>query len=429
LGQIQLRAAQASFERGSPLKTLKNLRDRSAIRYCSVCTGIGAATVGLARLAWELAWVSEIERFACEVVTHHHPRILNLGDMTTIAARVLSGEVEAPQVLVGGTPCQSFSVSGLRRGLTDPCGQLTLSYVQLFIAINIVRSLLGMLPAFCLWENVCGVLADKTNGFGCLLAGLAGEPRPLLPEGGRRWPDAGVVAGPERTVVWRVLDSQFLGTAQRRRRVYVVAGAGAPVERIAEILLEIGGLPRLLAEGKELREEAAAEAGGCAEGDDPVGVVNNEIPAMGAGSHPAAEAGKSGAASTVARPVLYENHGQDSRVTECPNVAPTICRKYGTGGNNVPLVRCGNIVRYLTPTECERLQGLPDGYTDIPGAKDAPRYRALGNSFTVPAVGWIGKRLDSLLREITKGFILGELIAVVAIILVLVALGHGFGWW
>ena len=187
------------------------------MRYGSVCSGIEAASKAWEPLGWKPAWFSEIEPFPSAVLAHHWPEVTNLGDMR-------ADEVGAPDVLVGGTPCQAFSIAGLREGLSDDRGQLTLSYVELANAIDDKRRERGEDEAIIVWENVPGVLSSKDNAFGCFLAGLAGESSELQPAGGK-WTHAGCVSGPERAIAWRVLDAQFFGVAQRRKRVFVVASA------------------------------------------------------------------------------------------------------------------------------------------------------------------------------------------------------------
>lgn len=212
------------------------------ITYGSVCSGIEAATVAWEPLGWQAAWYAEIEPFPCAVLAHHYPETPNHGDMTRLAAMVLAGRIPAPEVLVGGTPCQAFSVAGMREGLADPRGALTIKYVELLDAIDHVRTLRGEPEAVCLWENVPGVLSDKGNAFGCFLGALVGESEELQPPGGK-WKDAGCVYGPTRTVAWRVLDAQYFGLAQRRRRVFVVASARAGFDPL-EVLLEREGVRR-----------------------------------------------------------------------------------------------------------------------------------------------------------------------------------------
>jgi DNA (cytosine-5)-methyltransferase 1 len=218
------------------------------ITFGSVCSGIEAASVAWHPMGWRCSWVAEIEPFPSAVLAHRFPDVQNLGDMTTIAERIAAGEVEAPDVLVGGTPCQAFSVAGLRAGLSDSRGQLTLAFVLLANAIDAARAIRGKPPCVILWENVPGVLSDKTNAFGHLLGGLAGEDVALEPPRdekgrGRPWSNAGAVFGPERAAAWRLLDAQYFRVAQRRRRCFVVASARAGFDPTA-VLFDFEGVRR-----------------------------------------------------------------------------------------------------------------------------------------------------------------------------------------
>jgi len=212
------------------------------LTYGSVCSGIEAASVAWEPLGMKAAWFSEIEAFPSAVLKHHYPHVPNLGDMRYIARQVLTGLVAAPDVLVGGTPCQAFSVAGLREGLDDERGQLTMTYMRLLDAIDFIRGRSGREPAIAVWENVPGVLSDKTNAFGCFLAGLAGEDVELVPAG-KKWANAGCVFGPKRAIAWRILDAQYAGVAQRRRRVFVVASARKGFDP-SKLLFEFDGVRR-----------------------------------------------------------------------------------------------------------------------------------------------------------------------------------------
>ena len=223
------------------------------MRFGSVCSGIEAASVAWAPLGWEAAWFSEIEPFPCAVLAHRFPNVPNLGDMTTLPERILSGEIEAPDILCGGTPCQAFSVAGARRSLEDARGNLSLVFCEVANAIDTVRASVGKPPCLIFWENVPGVLRTKDNAFGCFLAGLAGESAPIEVKGGK-WGGAGVVFGGLRKIAWRVLDAQHFGVPQRRRRVYVVAGFGAGGGSPEEILFERGGVCGDIAESKAARQ-------------------------------------------------------------------------------------------------------------------------------------------------------------------------------
>ena len=212
------------------------------MRFGSVCSGIEAASVAWHPLGWEAAWLSEIEPFPCAVLNHHYPDVPNHGDMTLLPEKILSGEVEAPDLFCGGTPCQAFSVAGLRNSLDDARGNLSLTFVGIANAIDHVRSVRRDAPAIIFWENVPGVLNTKDNAFGCFLGALAGENDPLIPSGDK-WSNAGCVYGPQRTVAWRVLDAQYFGVAQRRRRVFVIASARDDFDP-AKVLFEFEGVRR-----------------------------------------------------------------------------------------------------------------------------------------------------------------------------------------
>ncbi|MGY3024855.1 DNA (cytosine-5)-methyltransferase 1 [Pseudomonas lurida] len=212
------------------------------ITYGSVYSGIEAATQAWHPLGMRAAWFAEIEPFPSAVLAHHYPNVPNHGDMTKLAALVLAGKIPAPDALVGGTPCQAFSVAGMRERLTDPRGALTIKYVELADAVDYVRAGQRKPASVIVWENVPGVLSDKGNAFGCFLGALAGEDCELQPPG-KKWQDAGCVYGPKRTIAWRVLNAQYFGLAQRRRRVFVVASARDGFDP-AEVLLEREGVGR-----------------------------------------------------------------------------------------------------------------------------------------------------------------------------------------
>ncbi|EDP9280504.1 Dam family site-specific DNA-(adenine-N6)-methyltransferase [Salmonella enterica subsp. enterica] len=226
------------------------------MRYGSVCSGIEAASVAWESLGWQPAWFAEIEAFPSAVLATHWPDVTNLGDMTGIAAAVHTGDVEAPDVLVGGTPCQAFSIAGLRNGLADKRGQLSLSYVELANAIDDKRRERGEEEAIIVWENVPGVLSSKDNAFGRFIGALAGESCELQPAGGK-WSNAGCVYGPSRIVAWRVLDAQFFGVAQRRRRVFVIASARKGFDPAA-VLFELNSVRRDSAPRRETQKAVAA---------------------------------------------------------------------------------------------------------------------------------------------------------------------------
>ncbi len=465
------------------------------MRYGSVCSGIEAASVAWRPLGWQPAWFSEIEPFPAAVLAHHWPDVPNLGDMLTLPDRVAAGEVEAPDVLVGGTPCQAFSVAGRRGSLLDERGALSLAYVELANRIDEVRHARREDPVIIVWENVPGVLSTKDNAFGCLLAGLAGEAEPLQPAG-PRWANAGCVSGPQRTVVWRVLDAQHFGVAQRRRRVFLIASARADFDP-AEVLFEREGVRRDSAPRREARQDLAAPAGGGAPGAVPArgcfwdgGQVTQTLDAV---LHKGQTMPEKNRFPAVIQPTGFANRGHFGQlsetvvgdplrakggdtghggetlvcavtgdITHALNSAnngkgcsedgtgrgvPTICfvqnsrsevRQVGGDGQITGAIAAAPgvqqqhyvaqsvAVRRLMPVECERLQGFPDGHTDIPAwyacrcghafpedlgkygcpnccgentarlktVADGPRYRAIGNSMAVPCMAWIGTRIQ-----------------------------------
>ena len=391
--------------------------------YGSVCSGIEAATVAWEPLGWRPAFFAEIEPFPRAVLAHRHPGISNLGDMTAIDGAAWRGRID---LLVGGTPCQAFSVAGHRRSLDDARGNLTLKFVELADAID---------PALVVWENVPGVLSTRDNAFGCLLGGLAGEDGPLLPPGGK-WSDAGIVLGPARAVAWRVLDAQYFGLAQRRRRVFVVAGAGNRADP-APVLLEREGLRRDHPPGREAEQGVAGtlaggarSRGGFSVDDLPLAFGGNNtsgpIDISTAVNACASASGRMDFETETFVTHALRGEGFDASEDGSGRGTPLVpvafdCKAGGdiAAGAIAPTLRAMNAVgrdnaggqlavhhdlgvRRLTPRECERLQGFPDDYTRIPWrgrpadrCPDGPRYRALGNSFAVPVIGWIGRRIQA----------------------------------
>ena len=344
------------------------------MKYGSVCSGIEAATVAWHPLGWQPAWFSEIEPFPSAVLAHHFADVPNLGDMTMIARRILLGEIDAPDLLVGGTPCQAFSLAGLRNSLADARGNLSLRYVELADAIDHVRVARGDDPAVVVWENVPGVLSTDDNAFGCFLAGLAGEDEPIQPAG-PRWSNAGAVYGPTRAIAWRTLDAQYFGLAQRRRRVFVVASARKGFDPAA-VLFEWDRMRRDSAPSRETWEEVAGTLGAGTGG----GFRTTDLDGSGAFI-------VSNAEGSTGLPFLTVS-----------NIAKTV-------NNQTPLIANATTVRRLTPRECERLQGFPDNFTQIPwrnksplDCPDSPRYKALGNSMAVHVMQWIGKRIEEEMK-------------------------------
>ncbi|HCR0317976.1 phage N-6-adenine-methyltransferase [Enterobacter kobei] len=424
------------------------------MKYGSVCSGIEAASKAWEPLGWKPSWFSEIEPFPSAVLAHHWPEVTNLGDMTKIADAVRAGEVEAPDVLVGGTPCQAFSIAGLREGLSDDRGQLTLSYVELANAIDAKRRERGEPESIIVWENVPGVLSSKDNAFGCFLAGLAGESCELQPAGGK-WTHAGCVSGPKRVIAWRVLDAQFFGVAQRRRRVFVVASARKGFDPAA-VLFELDSVRRDSAPRRETQKAVAALT---ARGVGTCGADDNQaqaghLIAFGGGNTAdhidvatactahgirldfdtetfAVHGTQDPDTNCELAHTLGRNNGQENAIVTEPFTLAIRGRSEGStvevrndgtanalltpnggrAGMGVGAIGWGMQVRRLTPIECERLQGFPDNHTLIgwrgknaDECPDGPRYKAIGNSMAVPVMRWIGERIAAALpAEKTNG--------------------------
>ena len=389
----------------------------------TACSGIGAPEHAWRDLPFKFVGCSEIEPFPSAVLKHHYPNVTNYGDMNNYRDWKINEPITA---LFSGTPCQSFSVAGLRQGMDSPNGNLALVY-------------LGMVerfaPRWVVWENVPGVLSSNGGrDFGAFLGALA-----QLGYG----------------YAYRTLDSQFFGVPQRRRRVFVV-GHISDWRCAAAVLFEptslSGNITKSRKEGKRIAPAVTTGAPYSRTGNERV-----EADAL-----------------VIDVDLVYENHAKDSRAKQV-DVCPTVAAAWGTGGGNVPLVQSANEtyampgnwvgrspenggnqttpaielsptltrtdvpaicpkwpakvgntlgadwedkmglndqhinagapyfipqrdqVRRILPIEAERLQGFTDGYTDITyrgkPAPDSQRYKALGNSMAVPVVRWIGKRI------------------------------------
>ena len=419
------------------------------MKYATVCSGIEAPTMGWQSLGWEAQFFSEIDAFPSAVLKYRHPNVINYGDMTNFKGWP---DVELGLVCAG-TPCQSFSIAGLRAGLADPRGNLMLTYLGI---IDRYR------PPWVVWENVPGVLSiDGGRAFGTFLAGL-GE----LGYG----------------FAYRVLNAQHFGVPQRRRRVFVV-GCSRGWHRAAAVLFERESLRRNTPPRAESQQGVASSlTGGVANGGKGRGARSGDakdslivpvanIPGgasqedwfrttistlseVGGKARPGDNLqssdylipeianpltarmhkgvnttmdegqtmvafkpshftrGKDGAPSELAPPLsadadrgdqdtLVFNTTQLSHPANRSNPQPGDPCHTLNAGDHPPSIVTSYAVRRLTPRECERLQGFPDDYTDIPWNRkptspDGPRYRALGNSMAVPVLRWIGQRITEV---------------------------------
>ena len=374
----------------------------AAVKYLSICSGIEAASVAWHDLQWQAVGFSEIEPFPCAVLSHRYPATPNFGDMTRHANWNI--EPGAVDLVVGGTPCQAFSVAGLRAGMADPRGNLALTFLAIVDRLR---------PQWVVWENVPGVLSSNGGrDFGAFVGALV--------ELGYGF-------------AYRVLDAQHFGVAQRRRRVFVVANA-TDWRRAAAVLFEPESLHGDPSTGRAKGQGAAASTAGRT---DTVGTICADSPP---GSYTGQDAytGRLIPAPAPAPDKICEECGNDlacegqdlcldclleeeATPREIPFVkakrarsadddetwqadrpAPTLS-VFDSGDTRatVAIVTPPPIaVRRLTPVECERLQGFPDDWTAIPyrgkPAADGPRYKAIGNSMAVPVMRWIGERIDAV---------------------------------
>jgi|TARA_R100000149_G_scaffold54303_1_gene23693 DNA (cytosine-5)-methyltransferase 1 len=390
------------------------------VKFATVCSGVEACSVAWKSLGWTPVFFSEIEDFPSEVLNTHYPDVPNHGDMTNFEK--WGYERGAVDVFCGGTPCQSFSIAGLGKGLGDERGNLALTYCRMVDQLR---------PKWFIWENVAGVLSSNGGrDFGSILGAMA---------------KLGYVFG------WRVLDAQYFGVPQRRRRIFLVGCSSGSIGDIRKVLFEPEGFAGDLRSCDEKKQNSATGIGNSSAFD---------LQAFG-------QYGNGSKASTVkARDykdatdlVIYENNPSDARLKPLGDKSSTVIARWGTGGNNVPLVVHGtqdpiisdkampiqtnqgqeNVlygiktahtkangwgvqenrthtldasgsthavydsksVRRLTPIEVERLQGFPDNHTNIPwnkkpNAPDSRRYKAMGNSMAVPVMQWLGRRIQKV---------------------------------
>ena len=391
------------------------------MRYGSVCSGVEAATAAWHPLGWSPQWFSEIDKFPSAVLAHHYPDVPNLGDMTKFKEWPIDRSID---LLVGGTPCQSFSIAGLRKGLEDPRGNLMLTYLAMAEQLK---------PKWLVWENVPGVLSSNGGkDFGTFLSAL-GE----------------IGYG----FSWRILDAQYFGVPQRRRRLFVVGHLGN-WKRAAAVLFERESMSGHPAPSREAgqnaaptvtqgapfsrtgneRVEAEAVVAQClttrtGSAYDP---TTETLPVTGFDAYNNQATGEVSKTIDTGQdyhhvPIVFgaqnsANQGDSvsTEVTPTPDksktpavamydpvpplmarssrgAAQTLSPGYQTDGH---MVSMGMQVRRLTPIECERLQGFPDNFTQIPwrnkaaeDCPDGPRYKAMGNSMAVPVMRWIGERI------------------------------------
>lgn len=345
----------------------------SEFRYGSVCSGIEAATAAWHPLGWEPAFFSEIEPFPRAVLSHHYPDVPLHGDFTTIEGN----EYGPINLLVGGTPCQSFSIAGLRGGLDDDRGNLALEFLRLADRTR---------PRWLVWENVPGVLSSNGGrDFGSILGGLV--------ELGYGF-------------AYRVLDAQYFGVAQRRRRVFVVGCLG-DAGSAAAVLFERHSLqgnssPRR-EKGEEIAGTIAARFGISRNNHEELTLAKTLIARNGCG-------GFDLDSETAVVQDVDQGHSLPIIPFDLAQITSKTNRSKAEDGMPAPTMSknsnmhvATSAVRRLTPIECERLQGFPDNFTRIrwrnkseDDCPDGPRYKALGNSMAVPVMRWIGERIKKV---------------------------------
>lgn len=365
------------------------------LRVMSTFSGISAASVAWKPLGMEFVAYSEVDSFACHVLSTQlgvsRPKYLpsaetmkmtarqyrnyvksfddlpidgipNFGDITQITNQDLKklGRVD---VLEGGAPCQAFSFAGLRGGLSDHRGNLTLVFCKLAERMRKINQ-----TDFVIFENVKGILSDEKeeNAFGCLLGALARAGRPIQPPGSV-WGNSGLIFRPEGhvsgSVSWRVLCSQYFDVPQRRQRLYAVANFSDRDGSASAILIDEASKDRFVEPRKKEVKELVSKTSGSA---FRVAEKSELIHPNTVGTLLASGAGMSrmaGIGSELDFVIVQKIDGQ-------------------------------TIARRLHPVECERLQGFPDNWTNVEfkgkPAKDSDRYRTIGNSMAVPCMRFIG---------------------------------------
>lgn len=333
--------------------------------YGSLCSGIEAASFVLEPLGMKPLWLSEIADFQSRFLATKYPHVPNLGDMNDIPEKISKCEVPAPDMLCGGTPCQAFSLAGWRNGINDDRGQLILKYIDIVDAIDKIRLAEGKNRTVFFWENVEGALTDKTNAFGCFLAGLLGLEEPVNV---KKWTTAGVAYGKDRNVAWRVMDAKYFGLPQQRRRVYLLGGGKD--FKPEKVLFENGGKIADPFKEQPTKEYSLSLF------DD----IDNGV-----------------------KPVKFEltKEIDGHHIEAFRSYSDCLYAAYGTKWNGNAAAFNGSLyfaqdgrLRRLSPLECERLMGFPDNYTLLKNCRDTQRYQAVGNSWAVPVIKWIATRLE-----------------------------------
>lgn len=405
------------------LKKFKLKKRKKIFKYVTICSGIEAPSVAWHDFGWEPQWFSEIEDFPCAVLKHYYPNVPNLGDMTKLKDNktFLESEID---LIIGGTPCQSFSIAGLRGGLEDERGNLALEFVRI---LEIKQ------PRYFIWENVPGVLSSE-----------GGEDfRNIL----RAFAEVGNYG-----LAWRIIDSRYYGVPQRRRRVFVV-GCLRNWQRATEILFEPESLLRDSKPSKKKRKEIAADVTeSVGTSGKPIAFDNTAFGQYGDGKTASTVKARDYKDATdlvvgfnsklhvhgdnISPSLLHSNYKEPMAVayrtnskgdafqsdqvhalttmtdpsshlvqsitfTQNDDGQSTGALSAQAGMKQQTFIKQESTVRRLMPIETERLQGFSDNWTNIPyknkmDSPDTCRYKAVGNSMAVPVIRWIGQRIKKI---------------------------------
>ena len=443
------------------------------MRYLSLFSGIEAATQAWQPLGWECVAVSEIEPFPCAVLEHHYPHVPNLGDVTKITEQQIKdlGQID---LIVFGSPCQNLSVAGNRKGFDGEQSSLFFDAMRI---INYAKQHNGL--RFALWENVLGAFSSNNgDDFTAVVSKMAGLPNLDTPT--NKWGKEGAAVGDNGLLEWAVLDAQWFGLAQRRKRVFAILDTGNWQDR-QPILLERRGLRGDTPPSRETGQDFTADVrastyreGGFGQFVETQagGTVKASGGCLGGGSESLAVYSFDSLASNSMKSSNPHSGCRQVELAKCldtSNGCPSknqgglavvaiagniIGRTEGNGGNGNgfdesgacytlttndrhavaygcnlrpqeigltpelsqtlrasdhkerPAIFRDSVVRRLTPIECERLQGFPDNFTQIPyrnkDAEQCPlgaRYKALGNSMAVNVMAWIGRSISEATNE------------------------------
>jgi DNA (cytosine-5)-methyltransferase 1 len=370
----------------------------------SVFSGGGGGDLGFKSSGHQITFGCEINEYARSVLRKHNPDLIIYNDIKDITLeRLLADGAEIPEVIFGGSPCQDLSVAGYREGLGGERSGLFTEQCRVADEIS---------APWIVWENVVGAFSsNKGRDFAEVLYYTTGF-RPEVPSGG--WKSGGVCIGPKRSAVWRVLDAQAFGVPQRRRRIFLIAGPRELASRVIDILFEPESSERNSTEGRKTGQEAAGKTQDRI-GTSSVGALTEISQSI------LARYGSRGDLETETFIVenIFSNSTQESKpyvafdsnysgqysIVNNGDISPTI--KIGSNLNGQPpAIGCGDIIRRLTPVECERLMGWPDNYTEVGLAdnrfdvniSNSQRYRICGNGIVSNVTYWIGNQLNKVLN-------------------------------